>query len=261
MSKQMTRTTHMFSLGALMIQLFACAADNNEATGNDADKLAVSLKEEGDVLVPGLPGPRDTHDDVPRACNAGAIASAVHVKWAKATVASAASLSLTVENTTRTEIDVRPKLHMHSPRGDFRSLELSQFAIAAGQVVSLVVPVTDLPIQSRGLPSTATVVIEWRQEEIYIGPDHDGILSSGRLLSARTETPARYITLADDGQSAAVRDLPGQEAFVRAEREAEARLSALALADEAGVIRPIVTAELGSVPFAGIGQADVGDVQ
>ena len=76
MSKQLTRITHVFSAGALL-QLFACAAENNEAPGDDAAKLAVPLEEERDVLAPGLLGPHDTHDEVPRACNAGATASPV----------------------------------------------------------------------------------------------------------------------------------------------------------------------------------------
>ena len=237
---------------------FACAADKPEhGIGGHVGQTKARLGDEGAVaLVPARPGSREVDNGQPLVCNAGGAASPVRLRWVAVNVESTTALSTSIENTTSSEVVVRPKLKMHSPRGDFRELELSPVVVPADQIASLTLPLEDLPVQSRGLASTATLSIEWRQRETSIGVSHEEVSRPGELFAARTETPTQYVTLASDGQSAAVRGLPAQEDFERV-HGTEVRLDALALADEHGVQQPVPEDELASSPVAAIGEADM----
>lgn len=213
--------------------------------------------DERDVAAVLAPRQRpDLNHGPPRACNAGGSASAVRLRWLDANTESTTAVSAFIENTTSGEVVVRPKLRMHSPLGDFRELQLPTVTIPAGQTVPLTVPVENLPVQSAGLPSTATLSIEWMQEEISIDLNRQEVVKSGKRFAARTETPSRYITMANDGQTAAVRELREQQQVSRERRGrgSDVSLSALTLADGDGLRRQVAAAELASGPVAGIGE-------
>lgn len=258
LGSEINRGAQTLLLGALL--QFGCAAEKpDEATGEELERVESSLAEDVNVgVIPAQPGTHDVVGDERRACNAGGTASPVRVRWADVDVESATALTAFIENTTNAEVVVRPKLHMHSPRGDFRELELPAVTVPAGQSAPLSVALNDFPVQSSGLASTATLSIEWQQEEVLIGFQHEEVSKSGEVRQVRMEAPTRYITVASDGESAAIRGLVGQRSFERAERGrgTERRLSALALADARGVRRAVGAVELASAPVVTIGEED-----
>lgn len=183
---------------------------------------------DGELLPPIPEEATEAREQEPRARKpVGASPQQVQVRWRSNTSEVTDVLEASVENITAYDVVVRPSLQMYSPKGDFRQQSLATITVPAGQSLSLSVPVRELPIQSQGLPSATTLVLEWDQEQAT---------GSAVFVAARNETSTVYTTTQRDGRTAVVRELPEQARFERGEaaRGAEGRLTALRVRDGNG---------------------------
>lgn len=213
---------------------WGCSSDgSNEAASATAGIVHVEsdlaeLSADEELLPPVPEEAREAREQEPRARKPiGASPQQVHLRWTSSTSEATDVLEASVENTTAQDVVVRPSLRMYSPKGDFRQQSLATMTVPAGQSLSLSVPVSELPVQSQGLSSATTLVLEWDQEQAT---------GSAAFVVARNESSTVYTTTQPNGRTAIVRELPEQARFERDEaaRGADGKLTALSVRDKKG---------------------------